>query len=432
MVTDQQPTKTVRLAYGRDGLLADLPASADVLEPRYGPPLANPEAVLRAALRNPISSAPLRELVPAGASVGVVICDHTRPFPARQVLPVLLDELSHVDPALVTIFVATGTHRCSSDAELLAMLGPDLLATYRVIMQHDAFDRARHTSVGTVLDSDVPALVETAFLEQDVRITTGFIEPHFFAGCSGGPKLVAPGLAAIETVLELHSAARVGHPCATWGVTQGNPIHDAVRAIGAAVGVSFNLDVTLDRDHAITDVFAGALSASHAVGCAFVRETAMTPVETAYDVVVTTNSGYPLDQNLYQSVKGMSAAAQIVAPGGTIVLASECSDGLPSQGGYQQLLHASTGPEQFLGRLGQPGRAPEHDQWEAHVQALVQRKARVLVKSGGLSPADLESAWLEPIDDVAATVAQLVSAYGRHARVAVLPEGPQTIPYIRG
>lgn len=422
-------TKTVRLAYGRNGLLADLPASADVLEPRYLRGLADPEAAMRTALRNPIASPPLRQLVPPSASVGVVICDHTRPFPAKQVLPVLFAELAHTTPARVTIFIATGTHRQSTDAELAEMLGPELLRTYRVV-QHDAFDQARHKRVGSVLDSEVPSLIDGEFLAQDVRITTGFIEPHFFAGCSGGPKMVAPGLAALETVLELHSAARVGHPNATWGVTQGNPIHDAVRRIAADVGITFSLDVTLNRDHAITNVFAGELFRSHAAGCEFVRATAMTPVTAPYEVVVTTNSGYPLDQNLYQSVKGMSAAAQIVAPGGTIVLASECSDGVPDQGGYRKLLHECAGPSEFLSRLGRPGTAPVHDQWEAQVQALVQRKARVLVKTAGIGPEELAAAWLEPIDDVSVCVGRLVDTRGSRTRVAVLPEGPQTIPYV--
>src|SRR5205814_10398794 len=168
---------------------------------------------------------------------------------------------------------------------------------------HHASAARRTRQVGIVLDTQTPALIASAFLDQDVRITTGFIEPHFFAGFSGGPKMVAPGLAAIETVLELHSAARIAHPSATWGITQGNPVHDAVRAIATQVGVIFNLDVTLNRAHAITNIFSGDPFASHAAGCTFARQTAMAPVAQAYDVVLTTNSGYPLDQNLYQTVK---------------------------------------------------------------------------------------------------------------------------------
>jgi nickel-dependent lactate racemase len=420
--------KTVELAYGRGGLAVHLPRDTDVIEPRYLPGLADEAAALRQALRQPLGSPPLRELVPRGASVGISVCDVTRPFPARRVLPVLLEELEPLDPARVTIFIATGTHRRCTDAELMQMLGAELLARYRV-QQHDAFDVGRHRELGRIPGTDVPARVERAFLEQDVRITTGFIEPHFFAGFSGGPKMVAPGLAALESVLELHSAARIGHPKATWGITEGNPVHDGVRAIAARAGITFNLDVTLNRDHAITNVFAGELFASHAKGCEFARATAMVRVEAPYDVVVTTNSGYPLDQNLYQTVKGISAAAQIVKPGGSIVVASECSDGLPEHGGYKELLRQADGPESFLARLARAAVAV-HDQWQVQVQALIQRRARVFVKADGLTPEQLRTAWFEPVDDVAACAQAALSSAGPHARLAVLPQGPQTIPYV--
>jgi nickel-dependent lactate racemase len=310
------------------------------------------------------------------------------------------------------------------------MLGAEVQRHCRVV-QHDSFDASRHRQVGTVLNTRTPALIESAFLDQDVRLTTGFIEPHFFAGFSGGPKMVAPGLAALETVLDLHSAARIAHPCATWGITQGNPVHDAVRAIAAQVGITFNLDVTLNRDHAITNVFSGELLASHSAGCAFARATAMAPVPAAYDVVLTTNSGYPLDQNLYQTVKGMSAAAQIVKPGGSIVVVSECSDGVPAHGGYGDLLRAGVDPDTFMTRLFAPGFSV-HDQWQVQVQAQIQRKAQVFLKADGLSDAQIRAAWFEPIGDVADCVEARLAAAGAGARVAVLPQGPQTIPYVAG
>jgi nickel-dependent lactate racemase len=418
----------VELAYGRSGLSIELEDVADVIEPRYVAGLHDEAAAIRAALRAPRSGAPLSAVVRAGASVGISVCDVTRPFPSRRVLPVLLEELRACGAGPVTVFIATGTHRACTPDELAQMLGDDVLGACTVV-QHDAFDATRHRQVGTVLDTRIPALVEAAFLDQAVRITTGFIEPHFFAGFSGGPKMVAPGLAAIETVLDLHSAARIGSPRATWGVIEGNPVHDAVRAIAARVGVQFNLDVTLNREHQVTNVFAGELFASHAAGCVFARATAMAGVRAAYDVVLTTNSGYPLDQNLYQSVKGMSAAAQIVSPGGSIVIASECSDGLPAHGGYKDLLRTGVDPETFLAQLAAPGFSV-HDQWQVQVQAQIQRKARVYVKADGLQPQQVRNAWLEPIDDVAECVASRLAAAGPGARLAVLPQGPQTIPYV--
>jgi lactate racemase len=420
--------KLIELAYGRDGLRVEVPPHADVVEPRFVPGVADEAVAVRTALRAPDFGVSLRDRLPRGASVGISVCDVTRPFPGRRVLPVLVEELQTWGSGPITLFIATGTHRACTPAELEHMLGQDLPRLCRVV-QHDAFDAARHRQVGTVLGTRTRAMVESAFLDQDVRITTGFIEPHFFAGFSGGPKMVAPGLAALETVLDLHSAARIGDPRATWGVIQGNPVHDAVRAIAARVGVAFNLDVTLNREHAITSVFSGELFASHAAGCRFARETAMAAVPAAYDVVLTTNSGYPLDQNLYQSVKGMSAAAQIVKPGGSIVIASECSDGLPAHGGYKDLLQQAVDPDAFLDKLARP-EFSVHDQWQVQVQAQIQRKARVFVKADGLSPDQIRGAWFEPIADVAECVRSRLAAAGAGARLAVLPQGPQTIPYV--
>lgn len=426
-------SKRVRLAYGRTGLDVEVPASADVVEPRRVPALGDEEAALRKALREPIGTAPLRDLVPRGGSVGVSVCDVTRAFPSSRVLPVLLDELEPLHAA-VTVFIATGTHRACTEAELARMLGAAVLSRVRVV-QHDAFDRQRHAPVGTVPGSEAPALVEREFLEQAVRLTTGFIEPHFFAGFSGGPKMVVPGLAHLDTVLELHSAARIGHPEARWGITHGNPVHDGIRAVAARAGVAFNLDVTLDPDHRLTAVFAGDLERSHEAGCIFAMDTAMAPVRTAYDVVLGTNSGYPLDQNLYQAVKGMSAAAQVVREGGAIVVASECIDGLPEHGRYKDLLREADGPDAFLARLERPGTAAQHDQWQVQVQAQIQRRARVLVHADGLSGDQLRAAWLEPVADVAPDLSAAVDALlrnaGRDATLAVLPQGPQTIPYVR-
>jgi lactate racemase len=421
--------KRIQLAYGRKGLSVEVSVDADVIEPRFVPGLLDEAAAVCDALRSPTAGTTLRDRVPRGASVGISVCDVTRPFPGRRVLPVLVEELQTWGCGPITLFIATGTHRACTSAELEQMLGSDLPRVCRVI-QHDAFDAARHRQVGTVLGTLTPALLESAFLDQDVRITTGFIEPHFFAGFSGGPKMVAPGLAALETVLDLHSAARIAHPCATWGVTQGNPVHDAVRAIAAQVGVTFNLDVTLNRDHAITNVFTGELFTSHAAGSLFARETAMAGVRAAYDVVLTSNSGYPLDQNLYQSVKGMSAAAQIVKPGGSIIIASECSDGLPAHGGYSDLLRQAAGPDAFLDRLSAAGCEAVHDQWQVQVQAQIQRKAHVFVKADGLSADQVRGAWFEPVSDLGECIHERLAAAGTGARLAVLPQGPQTIPYL--
>ena len=415
----------VRLAYGRSGLDLRLPIPATIIRPCHAPPLADARGSLRDALQKPGSGPALRDLVPAGARVGVSICDVTRPFPGALVLPVLLDE---IPGAAVTVFIATGTHRASTAEELVRMLGASTLGRVEVV-QHDAFALADHREVCSIGASGQPALIDRRFLDQDVRITLGFIEPHFFAGFSGGPKMVAPGLASIDTVIELHSASRIADPRATFGILDSNPVHEAIEQVASAVDIAFALDVSLDAEKRITDVFAGRPWDAHRAGCEAVRATAMVPIDEPFDIVVTTNSGYPLDLNLYQTVKGICAAAEILRPGGAILVASECSDGLPDHGRYGALLASYAGPAEYLRAL-ESGEVRTHDQWQVQKQALVLERARVMVHASGLGDDALRAAWFEPVADLAAALRRLAEDHGPDCRVAVLPEGPQTIAYL--
>jgi nickel-dependent lactate racemase len=338
--------------------------------------------------------------------------------------------LEHLDglvrPSDVTILIATGTHRPNTPDELVAMLGADVVAHCQVL-NHDARDQASLVDLGRVWD--VPVRLARAWVEADVRVTTGFVEPHFFAGFSGGPKMVAPGLAGLDTVLALHDARRIGDPRATWGVIEGNPVHDAVRAIAAQTGVDFALDVLLNDEQRITRASGGEILAMHAVACRAARAEAMQPVERRYDVVVTTNSGYPLDQNLYQAVKGMSAGAIVASPGGTIICAAECRDGLPDHGAYGRLLASRPSPAALLEMIeGASTTIP--DQWQVQIQARIQVANRVMLKSDGLSADQVQAAHLEPIDDVTTTIERLLRDEHPDGAICVLPQGPQTIPYL--
>ena len=343
-------------------------------------------------------------------------------------LHALFEEMPSLRDEDVTILIATGTHRVNTPAELEQMLGADILRRYQVV-NHDSRDEKSLVYVGDTT-TGVPVHLNRRWLDADFRITTGFVEPHFFAGFSGGPKMVAPGLAGLSTVLVLHDAQRIGHPNATWGITEGNPIHDDVREIARTTGVHFSLDVTLNREQKITAVFAGDLFDEHRQACAAAKCDAMRAVESSFDVVLTTNSGYPLDQNLYQAVKGLSAAAQVVKPGGTIVCAAECRDGLPSHGSYGQLLASQPTPEALLRMITASGFAAP-DQWQVQIQAQIQMKARVMIKNGYLTAQAVRAAHFEPIDDVASAIGQVMNAAGSNASLCVLPQGPQTIPYLR-
>ena len=418
----------VDLAYGKTGLTVDLPDDrTTVIEPTFLPTLADPRGALIAALRNPIDRPPLRRLVKKDQTVVIAACDITRPMPSATVLPVVLGELAHVPRDQVTILVATGTHRGNSREELEEMLGRDVVRDYRIV-NHDAFDRDSLDDVG-VTSAGVPVVLNRVWTESDVRIGTGFVEPHLFAGFSGGPKMVTPGLAGIDTVMVLHNAEMLGHPKAIWGITDGNPVHDAIREAAGMVPPDFSVDVTINRDRGITTVYAGEVFAVHRAGCQAAKRVAMRPVDRRFDVVVTTNSGYPLDLNLYQSVKGMSAAAQVVSDGGSIICAAECSDGLPDHGEFRQLLAMRDTPQELLDMVNEPGFS-RHDQWQVQLQAQIQVKARVMLKSGYLSDEQVRSAHLEPVDDVERATAECLAGYGPDAEVCVLPEGPQTIPYV--
>ncbi|MBV9794134.1 MAG: nickel-dependent lactate racemase [Actinobacteria bacterium] len=419
----------VELAYGRRGLRVKLPAGrTTVVSPAHQRAAADEAATLRDALRRPVAGPPLREVVRPGQRVAVSVCDLTRPQPREAMLRALLDELAGIVTAGdLTVLIATGTHRGNTPAELAGMLGPELAARLRVI-NHDARDGTMLTWCGQH-GAGVPVWLNRHWVDADVKITTGFVEPHFFAGFSGGPKLVAPGLAGLETTLTLHDAQRIGSDRATWAVCEGNPVHDDVRAIAAATGVDFAFDVVLNREQEIVAAFGGEVLAMHAAAREFVRAVAMCPVDGQFEVVVTTNSGFPLDQNLYQAVKGMSAAATVVRPGGLIICAAECADGWPDHGSFRAELAAEPSPERLLAAIAaRPQTVP--DQWQVQVLARVLRQARVGVHTAGLTDADLRSAHLQPVPDIAAAVTAELAAAGPEARVCVLPEGPQTIPFI--
>ncbi|WP_432889992.1 nickel-dependent lactate racemase [Kribbella sp. CA-245084] len=419
----------VRLAYGEVGLAIEVDsARTTVVEPVHHEPASDPVEGLRRALREPVAGPPLRDRIRRGQTVAISACDGTRPQPRQLMIPAVLSELEDVvDLADVVVLVATGTHRRNSDAELRSMFGDEIVDTVRIV-NHDARDRSQLAWMGVHGDG-VPVWLNREWVDADVRITTGFVEPHFFAGFSGGPKLVAPGLAGLDTVLVLHDAARIGSPQATWGVTHGNPVHDDVRAIAEATGVTFALDVVLNRDQNIVAAFGGDLLPMHAAACAAAKQMAMRPVTTPFDVVVTTNSGYPLDQNLYQAVKGMSAAHQIVRPGGTIVCAAECRDGFPDHGSYRSVLSSAESPQALLDQISRRTETTP-DQWQVQIQARIQSTSRVVMRTGYLSDADLAAAHLEQTTDISATVADSLAAAGPAARLCILPEGPQTIPYV--
>jgi len=419
----------IQLDYGENGLWISLPdnLNIDVIHPRSFSGLQDEQGAIIEALRKPIGLPSLRELVRPSDRVAIVFSDITRPMPNRRVLPALLEEISHVNRSQIVLINALGTHQPMTEEELERMLGREVTRKYRVL-QHDCCDKSKLVYLGKSSFGD-PIWINRFYMEASVRILTGLIEPHDFAGFSGGPKSVLPGIAGEETILGNHKASMVGHPKATWGITVGNPVWEEMLEGAVMTQPTFLLNVCLNRAKEIIRVFGGDMKKAHSAGVAFMKKIVMVPVIDLYDIVITSNSGYPLDINLYQSVKGMSAAAQIVREGGSIILAAECRNGIPESSEFGKILKRALSPQALLQGMNQVD-TQQRDQWSAQVQALAQLKADIYVKSTYLTDEQIRSALLKPCHRIEDTLERLLVVYGQSARIAVLPEGPQTIPYV--
>lgn len=373
---------------------------------------------------------PLSDLVKTNDHVVIVHTDITRATPNDRILPILINELlkSGILKEDILLLNGLGTHRSQTEAELRSLLGDDIVDNFRCI-QHDCHDDTVLVSLGNT-SLGHPVRISRHYLEADVRILTGFIEPHFFAGFSGGPKAVLPSLAGAESVFTNHGYKMISNPKASWGITAGNPIWEEMCEVALRTNPTFLLNVSLNTNKEITSVFAGDMIAAHTQGCTYVKDNAMVGVEEPYDIVITTNSGYPLDQNLYQSVKGLSAANQITRQGGSIIIATACEDGLPNHGEYAALLEEGGSPQGVIELVSQEGYSAQ-DQWQVQVQSQIQQKADVYVFSEGLTLDQVERALFKPCKSIENTIEDLLKKYKPAPRVCVIPEGPMTIPFLK-
>ncbi|MBI5480651.1 MAG: nickel-dependent lactate racemase [Deltaproteobacteria bacterium] len=420
----------VRLRYGSTGLTLSVPRGATVLQPTRTPPLADPGGAVRAALAL-VDPARLRPGRGGRRRAAIVVADVTRLMPNAVVLGPLLDLLAQhgLDRDDVTLVIATGLHRASRPAERERILGPLLARRYRVV-DHVARDPATLAYLGTTARG-TRVEINRDYLEADVRVLTGFVEPHLFAGYSGGGKAVLPGIASAAAVLANHGADMIGHPQATFCVTAGNPIFEEIREVALHSEPALVVNVTLDERRRLTGVFAGDLVAAHDAAIAQAARQARQPVPHRFDVVVATNMGYPADLVLYQSVKGLALARLCCEPGGAILLCAECREGV---GGaeYEALLRSHRAPAALLRRLR---RAPRTiiDQWQVQIQAQVQTEHEVHLYSA-LPPRVVEEAHLRYAADPSAALAAIIAdrrdALGREPRVCVLPHGQLTVPVV--
>ncbi|MDX2181186.1 MAG: nickel-dependent lactate racemase [Bryobacteraceae bacterium] len=416
----------VELAFGKTGLAATLPDGPEyfVLEARSARALPEPDAALAQALQSPIGQKPLRQLAFGKTTAAISVCDITRPAPNRVVLPHVLRELAAggIPRENVTILIATGLHRPATEVEIAEILGPQLHGTLRVV-NHHAKEIAEHRFLGATA-AGTPVYIDDRFIQAHLHITLGFIEPHLMLGYSGGRKLIAPGLAAQETIKVLHSPKFMRDARAVEGSISDNPLHRELLEIARMARHDFMVDVALTRDRKIAQVFAGDPERAHAKGVEFVSRTMLETIDAPADAAITTCAGYPLDLTFYQTVKGITAAQHIVKPGGKILVAAECAEGAGAPEFVEMMKRFATDRE-FLQHID--GNPVTVDQWQLEKLALVTQSKRVLFYTPGLPKEFDGTLWGPRFGSIDAALRALVADLPAKARVAVIPEGPYVL-----
>lgn len=421
----------VRLAFDKQGAVIELPDDLDaaVLEPRYGAELADADAALAAAVAAPIGCPPLAELARGKRSAAIAVCDITRPAPNKLVLPHVLRALDAggIPSENVTVLIAAGLHREAAPAELDEIVGADTQARCRVD-SHRAKEIDEQTFLGETA-AGTQAFVDSRFVEADLRITLGFIEPHLMAGFSGGRKLIAIGLAGERTIKRLHSPLYMRDAKVSEGSFPDNPLHRELLEIAEMAGHDFMIDVALTRARGIAAVFAGDPAAAHARGVEFVRESTLAEIAEPADAVITTSGGYPLDLTFYQAVKGVTAAAHVVREGGEILVAAACREGLGSAE-FSSLMRRADDSPLLLEALSK--RAVEVDQWQAEKLAIAARKARLSFCVPGVAAEDRARLWGPAFADPQQAADDLLRRLPAGGRLIVIPEGPYVFSQLAG
>jgi len=421
----------IHLDYGRTGLMIALPESphVSIVNPAKGEPLGDPTNAVEQALLHPIGAQPLREVARGRRDAVVVISDKTRPVPNGVVLPPVLRTIENAGVARerIEILVATGLHRANTREELIEMTDAQIVERYR-FRNHVARNADEHVHLGRTLRG-TEIWLDRGFVDADLKIVTGLIEPHLMAGYSGGRKAVAPGLAGVETMRSAHGPTMLEDNVGP-GITDGNPFHEDLMEIARLVRVDFMVDVAIDRARRLTGVFAGDIERAHAAGMQAVERAVRVDLPAPADIVITSAGGYPLDQTFYQSIKGLTGALNIVRRGGTIVLAAALSEGIGSQD-FQELLCSARSHDDFMARITTPGFF-RVDQWMVQHLCQVLRKAAVIVVTDGLAPEVVRTLLVSAAPTVETALEQAIARHGSSARIAVLPQGPYVLATVGG
>lgn len=419
-----------RFAFGRSGIDVPVPSSFDcvVVESRQVQPLADANGALEHALDHPLDSPPLADLAKGKQKVAIVVCDITRPAPNIVTLPPLLDRLrkSGISREKISILIATGLHRAATQAEVDQIVGAEIARTYRVI-SNDARAEGQHHYLGTT-NRGTPIHIHRDFVDADLRITLGFIEPHLMAGYSGGRKLVVPGVAAEPTIKAIHSPLFMREPLATEGSIDGNPLHKELLEIARIAHHDFILDVTLTRDRQISGVFAGNPVAAHAAGVRFVQNLCLEHLDEPADLVITSSAGFPLDLTFYQSVKAVTAAQHLIKRGGRILVIAECSEGVGSAE-FATSLKSIRSFDAYLDEITSP--PVQIDQWQVEKLALAALQSELFFYTPGVQAEDIGILKTRYSSTLTEAIAAATANLPLGARILLVPEGPYTFAKVR-
>ncbi len=417
----------IGVKYGRGCLDVDIPDGNQVgiLTTQHSEPLTDPQAAVRKVLETPINSPSLAQLVDGQSSACIIISDITRPVPNQVILPPILQILEQqgIPREKIVILVATGIHRPSTEKELEEMVGLDIVNSYRIV-NHLSDEPETHKYLGLTRNG-TPVHIDKTYLESEVKIVTGLIEPHLMAGYSGGRKAICPGIASVETMKVMHGPQILEHPNAAVGVLDENPFHIEATEIALLAGVDFSLNVAIDNERQITGVFAGELVESHKAGCEFVEKQVTSTLPHVVDLVIVSGAGYPLDTTFYQAIKGLLTAADVVKPNGSVILVAECSQGIGSKS-FTDLILETQDLDQFIQDIYEPDNFVV-DQWQLEELAKVARKADIYFYTEGIPYQQQQHLFVEPLRHVQEGIQQVLAKIGHDPQIAVIPEGPYVL-----
>ena len=418
-------------AFGKSQIEVKVPDTFDcaVLESRHVNPVVDVDAALRDALDHPLASAPIGDLAKGQKTVAIVVCDITRPAPNAITLPPLLERLhkAGITREGITILIATGLHRAATPDEVDQIVGSEIARSYR-ITSNDARAHGQHRHLGTT-NRGTPVHIHNDFVDADLRITLGFIEPHLMAGYSGGRKLVVPGVAAEPTIKAIHSPLFMREPLATEGSIDGNPLHKELLEIAHMARHDFILDVTLTRERRISGVFAGNPVLAHAAGVKFVQDSCLARLDEPCDLVITSSAGFPLDLTYYQSVKAVTAAQHLIKKGGRVLVVAECAEGVGS-GEFAASLKNISSFEAYLDEISRP--PVQIDQWQVEKLALAALRSELFFYTPGVQAEDLGILKDRYFPRLQEAIAAATANLPRGAKILLVPEGPYTFAKVRG